>query len=573
MNCQTDRRTAWGWAGLLVACLVAAADFGMHYGVSNQNVYLLAGLRAMHPGLWDHDWFAAHTYQYHHLFSALIPILARLGPLPWIIEGLNLLVVVVSLVALRTLFLILCPRNASTATLLLMVAVVAQQTRSVGSTYLYSEILQPSTLAVCGMLLAVVYFLRARYVVSGLFLALGATFHANYIILGILVFGLAHLAIGWQGLFRRGAAQLLPVTLVLLRELPVFLALASAPQQQLSMDIFTRIRAPHHYYPLSFLADYLGFGGWILLGLAAATPADRQSAFLRRLQGLQLALVALVTVSTLLTTVVFVPRVAMLFLLRAAPFSVLLAQILVVRAIIAKLAGDPPDLAGPWPAWRRRLWLAGLLLPLVRAGLHRPTANDLVLPLLLLGGTLTYLWWKWHTPSGALPPPAAVRIVPPLVAVPVLGAFLLVSLVQSTVLHGVGTPAEHGLYSWARTTSPDAVFLVPPGLLDFRLQSERAVVVDWKATPVLSGEVLEWYRRVGRITGDATVRTLPYAEQAYGRLRPDAIASLSREFGAGYAVFRLPYPDTTRSAFRNDRFVVLDLRPGPEAASPKHPRP
>jgi hypothetical protein len=560
MERDADRQTGWGWVGLILALLVAGADFGLNYGISNQNVYLLAGLRALRPDLLSHDWLASQTYLIHPVFSALIPMLARIGPLPLLTVIINVLIVSGSLLAFRTVFRGLDARSATAATLLLAAAFLAQRTRSVGVTYLFNNFLQPSSFAVCGMLLAIVCFLRGRYLASGILLALGAAFHDSYLVLGIMVFGLAHLMLGWKGLIKRGLMQLVPAGLVLLKELPVLLTVAKDPQREASFYIFEQVRAPHHHYPLSFLGDYLHYIAWMLLALAAASALEaRQNPILRRLWSLQAVLVGILAVCTLLTTVVFIPQVSMLFLTRTAPFSVLLAEVVVIHAILSKFTGRPVELAAPWPPWRNWLWSVGLALPLLRAAIHKPTADDLVLPILLLVGTLVYLGWRRRARS-VIPSDTTASRFATWLSAPVLAAFLVVSVSQSTLIHGVGTPAEKELYAWARTTDPASVFVIPPDMEDFRLQSERAVVVDWKASPVLASEILEWYRRIGRISGDSAVGGLDQAIAGYAKLTAEALASISRDYGANYAVFRTPRADTSGVVYRNHDFLVLDLR-------------
>lgn len=558
-NRNTTGRARLEWVGLVITALVAGVDFGLHYGVSNQNAYLVAGLQKMRPGLLSHDWLA-QTYQIHHVFADAIPFLARIGPLPWVLAVLNVGMIAGTLLTWRTVFHSLDPGQATAATLLLVAAFVAEGTTSVGGTYLFSSYLQPSSIAVGAMLLAIVGFLHGRFLVSGLLLAVGGAFHANYLVVGMLVLGLAHLTLGWNGLIRRGLMQLLPSGLVFLTELPVFMAVSKAQHSELSFYIFERIRAPHHLYPPSFLPDYLVYGGWLLLALAAASPRRETQPLLIRLRPLQLTLIAVVVVSTLLTTVVFIPTVSMLFLWRLTPFSVLLAQVLVIRAILAKLTGSPNELAAPWPTWRRRVWLAGLILPLLRPVFVLPDPRELILPLLLLVGTIVYVWWRGRAAPGATPPATISRSVPVVVCAGVLLPFLVLSLVNSTLLHGAGNPEERGLFAWARTTDPATVFLVPPGLQNFRLLGERAVVVDWKSSPVLANELLEWYRRLGRISGDSAVAALAEAEQGYSHRTPAALDSLRQEFGADYAVFRMPHATAGRIAYRNSAFVVLDLR-------------
>jgi hypothetical protein len=90
-------------------------------------------------------------------------------------------------------------------------------------------------------------------------------------------------------------------------------------------------------------------------------PAE--SRFLRRLWRLQFVLFGIVSVSTLLHDGRVYPAGLDAAADPAAPFSVLLAEVIVIHAILTKLTGRPPELAAPWPAWRNRLWAIGLALP------------------------------------------------------------------------------------------------------------------------------------------------------------------------------------------------------------------
>jgi hypothetical protein len=71
------------------------------------------------------------------------------------------------------------------------------------------------------------------------------------------------------------------------------------------------------------------------------------------------------------------------------------------------------------------------------------------------------------------------------------------------------------LCAWAsdRANTPaDAIFLVPPQETDFRLYGERAIVVNFKHVPQISGEILEWKHRLIAVLGitDADIETLPH---------------------------------------------------------------
>ena len=128
---------------------------------------------------------------------------------------------------------------------------------------------------------------------------------------------------------------------------------------------------------------------------------------------------------------------------------------------------------------------------------------------------------------------------------------------------------DEKLYGWARTTARDALFAVPPDVHAFRLAAERAIVVDWKSTPVRPGEVLEWYRRLLLVSGRPIVRNLDDAATATARW-VRRIARMRSELGVDFVVLRQPFPrgrlPEYRVAFADRRFIVFDVsiheRPG-----------
>jgi hypothetical protein len=56
---------------------------------------------------------------------------------------------------------------------------------------------------------------------------------------------------------------------------------------------------------------------------------------------------------------------------------------------------------------------------------------------------------------------------------------------------------EQGIYQFGRTNHlPGEIYLIPPKLQDFRLETGSPVFVDSKSIPYREDEVIEWYRRL-----------------------------------------------------------------------------
>lgn len=519
---RAARAGAAGIVGVLAACF--ALSYGLRYGVHNQHTYLLRAVRRADPGLFARDWLVARTTDYHPTWSVLAGWLMATGHGPWLLAAGNVLV----LCAAALLVLAIARSLAGARALPVLVLVLGytlfdaqhEVIGSVAVSALFTNYLVPANLGSLGLLAACALHLRGRFLLAGLAAAAGGFLHANYLVLAPPVLLLAHLlaprAPGWR---RSAAASLAPCAVVLLVRLPELLAMSADPQAAAGRAVFMAVRSPHHYLPLTFLRDFAPFYAWQLLGLAAlrlwVPPLETP---LLRLRALMEALFLAITGATLSTTVVSVPFVAQLYVWRLAPLAVLLAQVACACALVR------PE------TWSR---LAGRL-------------------------------------------PRAGSVAP--VAVAAVGAVLF-AIGAARGLPGLGAEAralrlpladDEKLYGWARTTAKDALFAVPPDAHAFRLAAERAIVVDWKSTPVRPGEVLEWYRRLLLVSGRPAVRTLDDAANGYRTMGPRRIARLRSELGVDYVVLRQPFPRTRlpeyRVAFADRRFIVFDVsiheRPG-----------
>lgn len=118
---------------------------------------------------------------------------------------------------------------------------------------------------------------------------------------------------------------------------------------------------------------------------------------------------------------------------------------------------------------------------------------------------------------------------------------------------------------WARDHTPaDAVFLVPPQETSFRLHAQRAVVVNFKAVPQLSGELPEWRDRLAATLDMPDVRQLPRRydrtltaiADRYASLEPQQLLSAARRYHATYIVTEKELP--ARLAHREGTYRLYD---------------
>lgn len=125
---------------------------------------------------------------------------------------------------------------------------------------------------------------------------------------------------------------------------------------------------------------------------------------------------------------------------------------------------------------------------------------------------------------------------------------------------------QEQLFGWARSNTPlDALFIVPPGFQEFRVYSQRSVYVDFKTvTPGDPRLVTLWRQRLEDVAAPDRLAHeargwdgIPEWDRTYGgRNTPQRIEKLLRETGANYFVW-------DRQALRIPPFVNRDRAPDP----------
>jgi hypothetical protein len=423
--------------------------------------------------------------------------------------------------------------------LVVLLFVLIDRTRTVGMSYVFEEGLQPSVVASVAWLAAILWFIRGRIQLSGVFLALGGVFHANFLILGIGMFGLAHLVLGRDALLRRLAGQLIPSLLILSFDLPLILTMSSGEDSGAARTIFQHIRAPHHYIPETYLMDFWAWSGWILAGLGATLTIDLRSV---RVQTLALlgSIAAGVIGATVLTTLVFVPTISQLYFWRLAPFGVIISQVAVASFAVRVTGGTLSLFDRNNPAPRVLIALGSMLV--LRGYLHNyqilsyPIMTILSLSVLTVGLAMLIRY-----------KPSAVGISVSIFAVAAVG--LLFSYLpgrvsaaysRSTLFSTQALGEEGKLYQWAQRSPINSNFLIPPELEEFRLLGARAIVVDWKSTPIKPRELIAWHKRVEEVAG----RKVESKDDAVAGYRNQSLAQLSQtalRFGANYIVIDRKY--------------------------------
>ncbi|MET0794915.1 MAG: DUF6798 domain-containing protein [Polyangiaceae bacterium] len=538
---------AFEYGVVAIAAIAFAASYGFYYGDDNQVVYFLKSLALTDRSVLHNDWFTFHTTQYHRVFIYFGALLLKLNQRGWAVAITQFsLLLLGTVVIYRLVKRVAGAALGVSAFLLLLCILFITRTSSVGTSYLFDQILQPSTMGALGSVAGTLFFVEERWFESGVCLALGGAFHANYLVLAYPIFGLAHLALGFKGLKQRVIAQFAPLLVVTVALSPLLLAASHTKASPEAQEILFRIRSPHHYNPERYERNFMPFAAWQMLAVGSGWLIHK-TANGRRLGAVLCGLMLTIWAGTILTTLYDFPKVNQIFVWRFAPNADLLSQIFVACALAQGLA--KPALLRLYPGAALGLICAGLgLIGLFFHGKeHAPIPNLLLLFVialaiaraldLLLDLAIRYLP-KHATRVSEL---KAVFAFSPLL----LGLVQLYRVVPDRLqqarersnLLKEERGANYDLYRWLREKSPkDALYLTPPDLEGTRFWGQRAIVVDWKAVPLIPTELLGWYERLCDVTGRHVNGTGDLG--GYNSMDGERLALLVSKYHPDYVVLR-----------------------------------
>jgi len=565
------RRALGEWDRVLavLASAVLALSYGFEYGADNQLIYLLKSLTIANPGILEKDWYASEVTHYHPVFAWLGAGLIALNREGWAVAISQMLLITAATAFVYETLRAVAPKRVALAGFLCAVPLmIVTRTASVAVSYAFDAYLQPSALGSLGLLGAIALFVRGSFLASGIWLGIAGMFHANYLVLSVPTFGLMHLFLGIQGLPRRLLLNLGPLCIAAIPVLPVIVATATSPDAARAQEILFSIRSPHHYSPGSFYKALAPFAGWQMfgVGLGSALFQGRRTAG-GRLGIVLAALMTLVWIGSGFSTVGYVPRVVQLFVWRFAPYVDMLSAA-VGCLVLVKIAGDP--------GFVRRISPALLSLAVGGLVVFGTFQNERKNPFWLALGVVGVALFAWCVRQAFVLAARWVRFprveqalrkhAPSLVLVLSLGfmshqaAGELAAVPGNSGLLRDGGAKTDDLLKWMREATPiDAVFLTPPDVDTFRFYGQRAIVVDWKSTPMVPGELVEWLRRLSDVCGQPIESRRDL--RGYRDLDREHLDHLKAKYRLSYAVVsrgderRLGYP----TVFKNHRYAVVKL--------------
>jgi hypothetical protein len=572
---QTRVARAFEYGVVAIAAVAFAASYGLTYGYDNQYVYFLKALTMTDHSVLRSDWFTFHTTQYHRVFAYLGAFLLLLNKQGWAVAITQFAMVLLGGLVMYRIVKRVAGATLSVAAFLLLLSILfITRTSSVGTSYLFDTILQPSTLGALGSIAGTMFFVEERWLASGICLAVGGAFHANYLVLAYPIFGLAHLALGFKDFKQRVFLQFAPLVAITIALSPLLLAASHTKASPEAQEILFRVRSPHHYNPARYERNFMPFAAWQLIGIGSGWLLHK-TANGRRLGAVLCGLMLTIWTGTVLTTFYDVPKVNQIFVWRFAPNADILSQILLACALAHALA--KPSITRHYPGVAVGLVAAGIgLFGLFWKGKGNAPIPNLVLAMLAAVLVLRAVDLGLDLLARFVPTQATsvAEVKRLLVFCPlVFGAYQLYRVVpqkleearsKSTLLKEDGGRNDE-LYRWLREKSPkDAIYLTPPDLEGARFLGQRAIVVDWKAVPLIPTELLGWYERLCDVTGRQVKGSGDLS--GYGSIDPERLALIVSKYHPDYMILRRGGErrfENMPVIYQNSGYLVLKIATNP----------
>lgn len=535
---RLDAILALLWGITLTLCVT-----GYTFGQSNHHVYLLDALHWQHPENLQRDWFTTHTLQYHVLYTGLVVVLQKLGLLK---AGFFLLYLLLAVGLHGAWWTIVRRIGGDLRAYLISVMIYHVSGGGLGLgvyQFLQDGSFLPSNISAVAALIALAAFLSRRLLVAGAFAGIAGLFHLNYSLMVIACWGLFSLLSLWRD--QREPAKWRYVLATVIAVTPCVFNIAVAAKSALTqtdkipidpfVQLYVKLRHPHHYDAMSWpLVLWISFLWPIPIALIALRRLPRSVASARLADtfytslGVQLFAITFAGIWFLSETIV------QLSLFRFSIFAKLISCILAGWLISQASGRVLKTIAAMIAVVGIGLLIAIALRGQIPSSIPPPSvglllgagATSLLIALMLFAGNT----WKAIRWAALLALPATI--------------FFAATQRLGIAMPGEAEESMMVLSRWARDNTPvDSLFLVPPHDSAFRLEAQRSSVIGFKHVPQLSGELVEWKRRLDRVL-DCDILTLPTPmnrtldamAQRYASLSPEHLAAVASEFECDYVV-------------------------------------
>jgi hypothetical protein len=544
------------FGGVFLASGLGEYLFHFH---GNQYGYFVYGIRLFDHSFIENDWLTWNTLNQHFAFGYLLYFIQYIGSLeflPSLIEITLLCVFSFSVYIISTQ----CskyPLHVWLSTLFIgsVVFTSTHVSSGLGSQVLLEKYFIAADVATILMILGLSYMLTQRYLFAGLAIGIGGVFHAAIMVSYSPIILILSIFIGVFKSKKSTAYFVMPIlffwgwfSLILLGYMhsnpSSFPAISS---------VMTQLRNPGDLIISNWpFNQTIGWFGLMSIGLFSTSKSNASKSIRVGLQ----AIVIVCILSMLQMEFVKNNFISSLMFFRVAPLGVLFAFILIFsRLFVLFFEVEKKDFQ--WRDWWLIIFIViyalyqsvtsvyiGLLIFSLLFSLYIFRMFEIIIKSIisifsfeLLKGRFTY----------------SSFVIVMLVSLLILVTFKnLVGLnkhysdrsnyTNSGQYFYPYEKAEFELAQWIRDNTPvDAIFTIPPDVQTFRINAQRAVVVDWMMSPSIPGDLEEWYRRICDTSGiDINkVKQVPSMKQlidGYRNLDYSRAKLLQEKYGTSYFV-------------------------------------
>jgi hypothetical protein len=566
-----ERRRFWIGMGTCVAVLTLLtwAHYGYRFGIYPQTGFLDWVYRLR--GDFSND-FHTDMSPVHWAFSQFLAAVPDS-----LLEPVNLVIWIGGLAVLWAGFLAISRSLGATLPGGLAAGLVLIPTglAGFGTVTMLFGYTYPTATSFAFVLASLAALLRSRIVLAGALLGFATLIHPNVGVLATAAMGPA-LLYAQRDRLRRALVEF-GVPWAILSFLSIYQLLANQVSgAELSesdrFDLLTVVRAPHHYDYTHFATNEVVWTGlWIGVLVVALASLWRPQAAEARIVAIICGAIGLMCFAGWMASIAGgpLPLVSAQTARMSAMFVVLGGAASAARLSGAHRVWGPAGLAGaaaltPFLAeWLEDHWSR-------YADYGSVSAVAAVLVLLLLGAVPLARpaadRLRWLREPGLAAAAMAVLLVGAGVAVAAKDSRFLIR--SSPEIEAFVDASEH-----ARDLSDsDDLFLSPPELDGFRSWAHRGTVVEYGTIEFAKGDT-EWVRRMDDVTGTPLAASAKFGDDVYARTdfigkSYDHVIATSKAPICNYDVTHVLVrrsvkpPPWLEPLYRNDRFVVYEVRPG-----------
>lgn len=125
--------------------------------------------------------------------------------------------------------------------------------------------------------------------------------------------------------------------------------------------------------------------------------------------------------------------------------------------------------------------------------------------------------------------------------------------------------AQTSLEDWIRSNTPqEAIFLTPPDFYSFRLNANRAAIIDWLVMPFEPKGMIEWAERISNVSGiqnnSYSEITESKANEGYKTLDDNRVKYLQQKYRFDYVVTPKNRTLTLPYLYSNDSYILYTAK-------------